>query len=191
MEAFPGGIPTAAPLDEIAPDRPVYLPNRDGHGAWVNSKALQLPATNRHTLDRGASSVTVRTQPGRHAGGRCAAPVSPAAARADRGGPDEALRLAQEHLLAVGITGWQDAIIGRYISPGNLLPAYVRAARIVVTLGATGHRCAVVVLHRGLDQLAELIQERDLAPGWPVPRDQCQDDARRRRREPHRRHAGA
>ena len=51
MEAFPGGIPTAAPLDEIASDRPVYLPNRDGHGAWVNSKALQLAGITRDTLD--------------------------------------------------------------------------------------------------------------------------------------------
>ena len=42
MAAFPGGNPTREPLDAIVADRPVYLPNRDGHGAWVNSKALQI-----------------------------------------------------------------------------------------------------------------------------------------------------
>ena len=42
MDAFEGGTPTAAALDRIVPDRPVYLPNRDGHGAWVNSLALKI-----------------------------------------------------------------------------------------------------------------------------------------------------
>ncbi|MBK3639034.1 amidohydrolase family protein, partial [Streptomyces sp. MBT97] len=41
MEAFPGGTPTAALLDAVVPDRPVFLPNRDHHGAWVNTRALE------------------------------------------------------------------------------------------------------------------------------------------------------
>src|SRR5439155_1551577 len=40
MPAFPGGIARKEPLDEIVRDRPVFLENRDGHGAWVNSRAL-------------------------------------------------------------------------------------------------------------------------------------------------------
>ncbi|MBE7196039.1 MAG: amidohydrolase family protein, partial [Gordonia polyisoprenivorans] len=40
LEAFAGGTPTAAMLDRVVTDRPVYLPNRDHHGAWVNSRAL-------------------------------------------------------------------------------------------------------------------------------------------------------
>jgi predicted amidohydrolase YtcJ len=39
LPAFPGGIPARQPLDAVVPDRPVYLPNCDGHGAWVNSRA--------------------------------------------------------------------------------------------------------------------------------------------------------
>ena len=39
MDAFPGGRPEAAALDRIVPDRPVYLPSRDGHTVWVNSAA--------------------------------------------------------------------------------------------------------------------------------------------------------
>ncbi len=42
MTAFPGGTPRKETLDAIVPDRPAYLVNRDGHGAWVNSKALEM-----------------------------------------------------------------------------------------------------------------------------------------------------
>ena len=35
----------------VVPDRPVFLPNRDGHGAWVNSRALELAGITRDTPD--------------------------------------------------------------------------------------------------------------------------------------------
>src|SRR5215218_7060431 len=47
MAAFPGGTPTAADLDAVVPDRPVFLPNRDHHGAWVNTRALELAGITR------------------------------------------------------------------------------------------------------------------------------------------------
>src|SRR5690349_16696222 len=51
MEAFEGGTPTRELLDAVVPDRPVYLPNRDHHGAWVNSRALELAGIDRNTPD--------------------------------------------------------------------------------------------------------------------------------------------
>src|SRR5690606_6783206 len=51
MSAFPGGTPTAASLDRVVADRPVFLPNRDGHGAWVNSRALDLAGIDARTPD--------------------------------------------------------------------------------------------------------------------------------------------
>ncbi|MGH8826337.1 MAG: amidohydrolase family protein, partial [Jiangellaceae bacterium] len=51
MSAFPGGTPTAADLDTIVADRPVYLPNRDHHGAWVNTAALALAGITADTPD--------------------------------------------------------------------------------------------------------------------------------------------
>ncbi|WP_181807165.1 amidohydrolase family protein, partial [Streptomyces shenzhenensis] len=51
MEAFEGGTPTKELLDAVVPDRPVYLPNRDHHGAWVNSRALELAGIGRDTPD--------------------------------------------------------------------------------------------------------------------------------------------
>ena len=44
-----GGVPRRTPtrqlLDAVVPDRPVFLPNRDGHSGWVNSEALRRPAS--------------------------------------------------------------------------------------------------------------------------------------------------
>ncbi|MDT7643303.1 MAG: hypothetical protein QOC75_303, partial [Pseudonocardiales bacterium] len=51
LAAFAGGIPTRELLDAVEPDRPVYLVNRDHHGAWVNSRALELAGIDRHTAD--------------------------------------------------------------------------------------------------------------------------------------------
>jgi len=37
----PNGLPDKKYLDEISPERPVYLESGDGHSWWANSKALQ------------------------------------------------------------------------------------------------------------------------------------------------------
>jgi len=37
---FPGGNPRREDLDRIVAGRPVFLANRDGHDAWVNTAAL-------------------------------------------------------------------------------------------------------------------------------------------------------
>jgi len=42
MPAFPGGTPSRHDLDAVVPGRPVFLENRDGHGAWVSSRALEM-----------------------------------------------------------------------------------------------------------------------------------------------------
>jgi predicted amidohydrolase YtcJ len=51
MPAFPGGTPSRTDLDAIVPDRPVFLENRDGHGAWVNARALELAGVTAATPD--------------------------------------------------------------------------------------------------------------------------------------------
>jgi hypothetical protein len=51
MDAFPGGTPTREELDALVPDRPAFLVNRDGHGAWVNSRALELAGLSGDTPD--------------------------------------------------------------------------------------------------------------------------------------------
>src|SRR3954454_23159649 len=51
MSDFPGGTPTAAALDAVVPDRPAVLTNRDYHGAWVNTRALELAGITATTPD--------------------------------------------------------------------------------------------------------------------------------------------
>jgi predicted amidohydrolase YtcJ len=40
FSAVPGGLPAKEMLDEVVPDRPVYLDANDYHSCWVNSAAL-------------------------------------------------------------------------------------------------------------------------------------------------------
>ena len=51
MDAFPGGLPRREPLDAVTGNRPAFLPNRDGHGAWVNTAALRLAGIDAATAD--------------------------------------------------------------------------------------------------------------------------------------------
>jgi predicted amidohydrolase YtcJ len=48
---FPGGLPTAAQLDEVVADRPALMVCYDGHSVWVNTKALQLAGITKDTPD--------------------------------------------------------------------------------------------------------------------------------------------
>ena len=50
-DVFAPGMPDKRPLDQIFPDRPVYLESYDGHSAWVNSKALELAGITAATSD--------------------------------------------------------------------------------------------------------------------------------------------
>jgi predicted amidohydrolase YtcJ len=50
-DTFPGGLPTAALLDAIVPDRPAVLVSHDGHGVWANTRALELAGIDDRTPD--------------------------------------------------------------------------------------------------------------------------------------------
>lgn len=49
--AVPGGRPTRQLLDEVVPDRPVYLDANDYHSVWLNSAALAELGITRDTPD--------------------------------------------------------------------------------------------------------------------------------------------
>jgi predicted amidohydrolase YtcJ len=51
FSAVPGGRPTREMLDEVCPDRPVYLDANDYHSVWVNSRALEELGITRDTPD--------------------------------------------------------------------------------------------------------------------------------------------
>lgn len=50
-DMFPAAGPDKRILDEIFPDRPVFMLNVDFHSVWVNSKALKAAGIDRHTPD--------------------------------------------------------------------------------------------------------------------------------------------
>jgi predicted amidohydrolase YtcJ len=130
MAAFPGGTPTAAELDRATADRPAFLPNRDHHGAWVNTRALELAGITRDTPDPADGRIE-RDADGRptgtlHEGAmELVSRLLPPTSEDDY---DRALLAGQAHLHEVGVTGWQDAIVGAYAGMDDVGPAYRRAA---------------------------------------------------------------
>jgi predicted amidohydrolase YtcJ len=162
MDAFEGGTPTAAALDAVTGERPAYLPNRDGHGVWVNSAALRIAGITEETPDppdgrierdeRGRPTGTLHEGAGdlvmRHA-------PSPTADEMAEG-----LRKGQAYLHSLGITSWQDAIVDDHDRFGRNYSTYVDAA-------GRGELTARVVgalwwdRHRGPEQIEEFVDLRD------------------------------
>ena len=118
MPAFPGGTPTRSALDEAVPDRPAFLTNRDVHGAWVNSRALEIAGIDRETADPPDGRIE------RDADGEPSGTLHEGAMDlVERHVPEptvedlaRGLLLAQAYLQGLGITAWQDA----WVTPPDL-----------------------------------------------------------------------
>ncbi|WP_309128224.1 amidohydrolase [Microbacterium sp.] len=163
MSAFPGGTPTAAALDSAVADRPAFLPNRDGHGAWVNTRALELAGITRDTPDPADGRIE-RDTDGNPSGtlhegamglvNRLLPPEPHERLR-------EALAVGQRHLHSFGITAWQDAIVGtQYGDAGDPLPVYVAAAQ-ADELSARVVGSLWWDRNRGLEQIDDLVAMRE------------------------------
>lgn len=162
MDVFPGGVPTKEILDELVPDRPVYLPSRDGHSAWVNSAALKRAGITRETPDPPDGRIE-RDELGEPVGAlqegamRLVGDLAPEPTQEDW---ERGLLEAQRYLHSLGITAWQDAIVG---GSYPTLEAYLAVA-------GRGELTARVVgalwwdRYRGLEQLAELLEARARGP---------------------------
>ncbi|MCX3059016.1 amidohydrolase [Streptomyces beihaiensis] len=161
MEAFPGGLPTAAELDALVPDRPVYLVNRDHHGAWVNSRALERagidartpdPADGRIERDADGTPTGMLQEGAANLVGR----LLPEVTRRER---IAGLLRAQELLHSLGITAWQDAILGEHANLTDPTDAYLACAddgRLTArVVGALWWDRA-----RGTEQIEELVARR-------------------------------
>ena len=161
MDVFPGGTPTKDVLDRLVPDRPVFLPNRDGHSAWVNSRALEVAGITRDTPDPADGRIE-RGGAGEPTGTLHEGAMSLVGDRAPSPTPEEmyeGLLKGQAYLHSLGITGWQDAIVGADDHANNL-DAYLRA-------GTSGDLTARVIgalwwdRKRGLEQIDDLVALRD------------------------------
>ncbi len=60
-------FPTAADLDQVIPDRPVWLSRVDGHAGWANSKAMQLAQVSSDTPDPEGGKI-IKDERGRPTG---------------------------------------------------------------------------------------------------------------------------
>jgi len=161
MASFPGGTPSAADLDSAVRDRPVFLPNRDHHGGWVNSRALELAGITAETPDppdgrierlpdgspqgtlhEGAMDLVARLMP-------LPEPAEYAAGLVE----------GQRYLFSLGVTAWQDAIVGAYAGMADTGSTYLDAV-------ANGDLVADVVgalwwdRELGLAQIPDLVARR-------------------------------
>ena len=108
-------FPTAADIDAVVADRPVWLRRIDGHAAWANSKALEIAGIDADTPDPVGGKV-VRDSNGKATG----ILVDTAMALVEKHVPEptrsdirEAYASAVDSLLALGITGVHDAGISK------------------------------------------------------------------------------
>jgi predicted amidohydrolase YtcJ len=162
LAAFPGGLPTREALDGAVPDRPVMLINRDHHGAWANTAALRLAGITADTPDPVDGRVE-RAPDGSATGvlhegamdlvGSLVPDPTP-------GEQVEALLAAQSYLHSLGVTAWQDAILGSYANITDASAAYAACAD-------DGRLTARVVgalwwdRSRGAEQIPELVARRE------------------------------
>ncbi|MGI8888160.1 MAG: amidohydrolase, partial [Nocardioidaceae bacterium] len=161
LSAFPGGLPHRDALDAVVADRPVFLPNRDHHGAWVNSAALQRagisagapdPSDGRIERD-GAGEPTGMLHEG------AMGLVGAVLPQTTREREIEGLLEAQRYLHSLGITAWQDALLGSYSNLTDASAAYQSCLE-------SGELTARVVgalwwdRNRGAEQIDELVERR-------------------------------
>ncbi|MGY3340447.1 putative amidohydrolase YtcJ [Streptomyces filamentosus] len=162
MESFEGGLPTRQLLDSVVPDRPVLLSNRDHHGAWANTRALELAGLTAATPDPADGRIE-READGTPSGmlqegaTGLVARLVPATTPEDR---VAGLLRAQRLLHSLGITGWQDALLGSFNGMSDPADAYQAAA-------ADGSLTARVTgalwwdRERGAEQIPELVARRE------------------------------
>jgi predicted amidohydrolase YtcJ len=164
MAAFPGGTPRREDLDDVVHDRPAFLPNRDGHGAWVNTKALELAGIDAATPDPtdgrierdpdGAPTGTL------HEGAMDL--VERLVPEPEAESWELAILEAQRYLHSVGITAWQDATVE---------PPTLKAYRDLDDRGLLTARVVAALLwdhHRDEDQIEDLLELRRWGRGGRV-----------------------
>jgi predicted amidohydrolase YtcJ len=154
MHDFPGGLALASVLDSVVPDRPVLLHGSEGHGAWANTRALQLAGIDATTLDpqdgrierfddgspngtlqEGAVALVERVVP----------PTKVAELQAG-------IVSAQRYLTSLGITGWQDAWVTEEVQEAYLAIDRAGELRGTVIGSLWWDR------ERGVEQIDDLIE---------------------------------
>lgn len=135
-------FPTAADLDKVVDDRPVWLTRVDGHAAWANTKAMELAGISRETVDPQGGKI-IRDGSGNATGVFVDAAenyinqIIPEPTEAER---KLALEKALDELAEMGLTSVHDAGMG--VETWDLYKEFADAgkltARIYAMIRGTG-----------------------------------------------------
>jgi predicted amidohydrolase YtcJ len=160
---FERGCPDARSLDAVLDHRPALLTNADGHGAWANTRALEIAGITAATLDPVDGRIERLPD-----GGPQGTLHEGAKHLVRRHAPEDTVEdferglvRGQEEMLRYGITGWQEAAVIPEVQE-----AYLKAASAGILIGD-----AVGALwwdrDRGLEQVHDLVARRERsAPGF-------------------------
>ncbi len=156
MDDFPGGTPRREDLDAVMPNRPVFLTNRDGHGAWVNTRALEQAGIGPQTADPPDGRIE-RDAAGAPSGTLHEGAMELVRAVMPRDTPEDleaGLVDAQRWLHCLGITQWQDA----WVAPEHQAAYEAIARRGELTARVVG----ALWWERdgGLEQVDRLVERR-------------------------------
>ena len=117
MSVFgPGGSPSKTIIDELVPDRPVYLSSADGHTGWANSRALEIAGITPDTPNPRDGIIDRDPETGEIVGSLQEGAMTlvtrhiPADTLADQ---ITGLEYSRDLLHSYGITSFTDAIVNR------------------------------------------------------------------------------
>ncbi|WP_028708996.1 amidohydrolase [Propionicicella superfundia] len=165
-DLFPGGFPHRRELDRLIPDRPAAFQSHDAHSLWVNSAALRIAGIDKDTPDPPGGRIARDSdgEPTGHVLELAADLIDAHRPAPDRGTVDRALLEAQAYLHGLGITAWQDALVGEALGMPDPYDHYRRAAAD----GSLASRVTGALYWHpgsGLDLARELAARRDAADG--------------------------
>lgn len=160
-DAYAGGFPVRFELDALVSDRPVILDSHDAHGVWVNSRALELAGIDDDTPDPVGGRI-LRDSSGQASGillDTARSLIEKLLPKHDEDFLARAMLAAQERLHSVGVTAWQDALVGTSDLGQDAFPVY----RHLVRHGLLSARVGTALWwdrERGLEQIPELLARR-------------------------------
>ena len=128
MDHYEGGAPLASLIDAVVSDRPVSLSSRDHHSMWANSAAFRAAGVDANTPDPSDGRIE-RLADGSPAGTLHEGAMGLVEEHAPAATADllvAGLSRAQDELIAQGITGWQDAMVGAGVGIPDPKDAYYR-----------------------------------------------------------------
>ncbi len=160
-EVFRRPGPTRQQLDAVTAGRPAFLRSSDCHGSWVNSAALLIAGVDAHTVDP-EDGFFVRDSDGKPTGmleEQAMATVRAHMPPETTEDQKRALMRAHDHLLTLGITSVQDAIVGGGLGMPDQIPAYQDL------LTSRSWQCRLTAAlwwdpTRGVDQVSDLQAKR-------------------------------